>query len=67
MNMRKNYYAVATGNKIGIFSNYHRCLHQTYGYSNSKFKGFIDFEDARDYVYEETGILINEWEVDKEI
>ena len=45
-----NYYAVAKGREIGVFTSWDKCLEVTKGYPNAKFKRFKSNEDAIEYI-----------------
>lgn len=67
MSKNKKYYVVAKGKKRGIFTNWSDCYELTNGYGNNLFKSFSYFEDAQDFLFEETGIWIEEYEINKRI
>lgn len=48
--MKKKYYAVRAGKKLGIFDNWEECKKQVTGFSNSEYKGFETLEEAQNYL-----------------
>lgn len=56
--MGKKYYAVVRGNvkKPTIFTSWSACKKVVIGYSKSKFKGFDNYEDALNYIKNNTGV-----------
>ena len=47
---KKKYYAVRKGRTIGIFNSWDECKQSVDGYTNAKYKGFINIDDARNYL-----------------
>ena len=47
---KPNYYAVAQGRRTGIYNTWNQCNEQVKGYSNAKFKKFINRHDAVNFV-----------------
>ena len=44
---RKNYYAVSTGRKIGIYTSYGNAFEQTHGYRGGVLKGYVTLQEAK--------------------
>ena len=44
---RKNYYAVSTGRKIGIYTSYGNAFDQTHGYKGGVLKGYNTLQEAK--------------------
>ncbi len=44
--MKKKYYAVKNGKKVGIFETWDECKEQVNGYSGAEYKSFSSLEDA---------------------
>lgn len=53
--MKKKYYAVAKGNKVGIFQSWAECAASVKGYSGAKYRGFPDAHSAACWYFEELG------------
>ena len=50
---KKKYYAVVKGRKTGIYTDWEGdggAMEQVHGYSNNKFKGFTNYDDAMTYL-----------------
>lgn len=48
MPKKKKYYVVWEGHQTGIFDNWDKCLQQTKGYPNAKFKSFSTLKEAEE-------------------
>ena len=53
--MKKKYYAVKDGYKIGVFDTWAECQKQINGYSGAVYKSFSAMEEALDYLKGEKG------------
>lgn len=62
---KQKYYAIADGESIGIFSSWNKCKDFVLGYSGAKYKSFTNFDDAQNYLYRETGCVVEEYEADE--
>lgn len=49
-NKRKKYYAVAKGQKTGVYTSWDDCKEQVHGYSKNQYRGFATKSEAEDYV-----------------
>lgn len=49
--MKKKYYAVRKGFKIGIFNSWTECEKQVKGFSGAEYKSFFTKDEAEDYLY----------------
>ena len=47
---QKKYYAVVKGRKTGVFDNWDVCKKQIEGYSGAIYKGFLNYEDAYNFI-----------------
>ncbi|WP_302489584.1 RNase H1/viroplasmin domain-containing protein [uncultured Mitsuokella sp.] len=52
---KKKYYAVAKGNKVGIFQSWAECAAAVKGYSGARYRGFPDSHSAACWYFEELG------------
>ncbi len=50
MALKKKFYAVKNGRKIGIFSTWAECQKQVQGFPGALFKGFVTLEEAQTYM-----------------
>lgn len=50
MALKKKFYAVKNGRKIGIFSTWAECQKQVQGFPGALFKGFVTAEEAQSYM-----------------
>lgn len=48
--MKKKYYAVKNGRKIGIYDSWSECEKQVKCYSGAEYKSFLTLEEAKDYL-----------------
>lgn len=48
--MKKKYYAVRKGAKVGIFDNWAECEKQVKGFSGAEYKSFSTKEEAKNYI-----------------
>lgn len=48
--MKKKYYAVKNGRKIGIYNSWSECEEQVKGYSGAAYKSFLTLKEAKDYL-----------------
>ncbi len=48
--MKKKYYAVKNGKKVGIFETWDECKEQVNGYSGAEYKSFVSLEDAQAFL-----------------
>jgi len=55
-----SYYAVAHGNKPGIFSNWNDCSESVKGYKNAKFKKFSIRSEAEDFILSNSNIKLKD-------
>jgi ribonuclease H-related protein len=51
--LKKKFYAVKNGRKIGIFSTWAECQKQVQGFPGALFKGFVTLEEAKIYMGEQ--------------
>ena len=47
---KNKFYAIAVGRKTGIYTGWKACEKQVKGFSQAKFKGFADIDDARQWL-----------------
>nr|ACO10969.1 Ribonuclease H1 [Caligus rogercresseyi] len=48
----QSFYAVARGRQIGIYNSWSECRSQTHGFTNARFKKFSSYEEANNFVKE---------------
>jgi ribonuclease HI len=48
---KNNFYGVRVGRKTGVFNSWDECKSQVYQYPGAIYKGFVDEESAREFVY----------------
>jgi ribonuclease HI len=53
---KKNFYAVKSGRKTGIFESWEACKEQVSGYPKAEYKGFSTRREAKDYLNGEVSV-----------
>ena len=53
--MAKKFYAVAVGEKTGIFETWDECRKQVHGYPGARYKSFLTLDEAKAYLAENDG------------
>ncbi len=61
MNLAKvKFYAVRKGRNKGIYNTWNECKEQINGFSGAEYKSFTTIEEAKSYIYGESGVKIQE-------
>jgi len=61
--MKKKYYAVKAGRKIGIYDTWKECEEQIKGFSNAQYKSFLRIEEAKNFLTDNKLINKNNEEI----